>query len=667
MSLSDATVQELRELLRETMALVYVGGKPVESAFFITEDLLLTCAHESEVSPVQVEIEPYGRKRSPAKVVGWDHEADVMLLQSQAEDGDLSPCVVLARYERDAPDGAVSFVGGYPRDSAGRLKCEVVTSPVNWRGDPSDDDSSLSINPGQIVTWGMSGGPVVSISSGAVIGIVKSSKHVGNALGGSAIPINLAAKVLSQVGYVQNNQNLAMVPWRNVLGQVNWQQLRRPWNMGDRIDLWITGDRTHWEVSIEHGGTVFKHEGPDLGKRVAEAIFHWAQRRHHRNAGEVALLGQLLARALFPAELPLWLKVLGWADDLLVCLHIEPENDQPEIARRIDLLDIGRRVDLFDIRRRIDLLDIRQRIDLLDIRRRNDLLDIPWELTADPFPGKQDQFLAADQSVTFTRVVDAGGGAVAPPQLKSAADLKILAVVAKPLGWEYKDIHLQAARARRTPLNADTMRGKLTTCIGSSGLAVTPLVPPTPHGMDGALKTAEPYDVLHYMGAGAVRDGQAEIVFMNHDSTELWKTVREVIETAGRTGVRLVVLELMQVPEDWEFQQLTCRDLGDVIAGTVTAAVLTTHPVYPTQCEMFNRAFYESLGSGATIEKAVQEARWAVRDSTSAMDAAGFGWFTVVTGSLTDVRLVTPPPSHDPGKSGVRGTGTPPTEGTGDV
>jgi len=641
MSLSDATVQELRELLHKAMALVYVGGKPVESAFFITEDLLLTCAHESEVSPVQVEIEPYGRKRRPAEVVGWDHEADVMLLQSQAEDGDPSPCVVLARYERDAPDGAVCLVGGYPRDSAGRLKCEVVTSPVNWRGDPSDDDSSLSINPGQIVTWGMSGGPVVSISSGAVIGIVKSSKHVGNALGGSAIPINLAAKVLSQVGYVQNNQNLAMVPWRNVLGQVNWQALRRPWNMSDRIDLWVTGDRTHWEVSIEHDGTVFKHEDPDLGKRVAEAIFHWAQRRHHRNAGEVALLGQLLARALFPAELPLWLKVLGWADDLLVCLHIEPGNDQPEIARLTDFLDNT---------------------------RYNNLLDIPWELTADPFPGKQDQYLAADQSVTFTRVVDADGGSVAPPQLKSAADLRILAVVAKPLGWEYKDIHLQAARARRTALNADTMRGKLTTCIGSgTSLAATPLVPPTPHGMDRALKTAEPYDVLHYMGAGAVRDGQAEIVFMNHDGTELWKTVREVIETAGRTGVRLVVLELMQVPEDWEFQQLTRHDLGGVITGALTAVVLTTHPVYPTQCEMFNRTFYESLGSGATIEKAVQEARWAVRDSTSAMDAAGFGWFTVVTGSLTGVRLVTPPPSHDPGKSGVRGTGTPPAEGTGDV
>jgi len=253
MSLSDATVQGLRELLRETMALVHVEGKPVESAFFITEDLLLTCAHQSEVSPVHVEIEPYGRKRRPAKVVGWDHEADVMLLQSQAEDGDLSPCVVLARYERDAPDGAVCLVGGYPRDSAGRLKCEVVTSPVNWRGDPSDDDSSLSINPGQIVTWGMSGGPVVSISSGAVIGIVKSSKHVGNALGGSAIPINLAAKVLSQVGYVQNNQNLAMVPWRNVLGQVNWQALRNQAPgvvVGENVVLHV--ERMHGRIGDDH-------------------------------------------------------------------------------------------------------------------------------------------------------------------------------------------------------------------------------------------------------------------------------------------------------------------------------------------------------------------------------------------------------------------------------
>jgi len=616
MSLSRDMVRELRERLRETMALVYVAGKPTEAAFFITEDLLLTCAHVPKVGPV--EVEPFGRKRRLAEVVGRDDKADVMLLSSPTLDGDPSPCVVLARYKQDAPDGAVCLVGGYPRDGSGRLACEVVDNKAHWAG----ERNSLIIDPGHIVTWGMSGGPVVSTDSGAVIGIVQTSKDVRDALGGSAIPIDLAAKAFSEVKEALGNQTLAMVPWRRVLGRANWQRLRRPWHMSDRIDLRVTGDRTHWEVSIEHCGKVYPLKEPDLGKRVAEAIFHWAQRRHPRNVGEVELLGQLLARALFPADMPPWLKVLGWADDLLVCLHIAPGND---------------------------------------------LRDIPWELAADPFPGKQDRFLAADKPFAFARIVDADCCSTAPPEPKPAADLRVLAVVAKPSGCEYKDMPRQTARPRRTARDADAMRGYLTTCISSGGLTTTPLVPPTPHGMDGALETAEPYDVLHYMGTGAIRNGRAEIVFMNHDGSALWKGVREVIETAGRTGVRLVVLELMQLPEDCEFQQLTRSDLGDVITGSVIAVVLTTHPVYLIQCEMFNRAFYESLGRGNTIEKAVQEARWTVWDSTSAVDAAGFGWFTVVTGSQTDICLAAPPPLRDPMKSGARGTEMPPTEAIGDV
>ena len=54
MPLRDDVIRRLETLLPETTALVYVDGKPNGTAFFITEDLLLTCGHvvpEGRTSP----------------------------------------------------------------------------------------------------------------------------------------------------------------------------------------------------------------------------------------------------------------------------------------------------------------------------------------------------------------------------------------------------------------------------------------------------------------------------------------------------------------------------------------------------------------------------------------------------------------------------------------
>jgi len=65
MALSKGTVRRLKEVLREATALVIVDRQPVGTAFFIDDELLLTCAH---VIPGQVvEIWPYKRERRPAQ------------------------------------------------------------------------------------------------------------------------------------------------------------------------------------------------------------------------------------------------------------------------------------------------------------------------------------------------------------------------------------------------------------------------------------------------------------------------------------------------------------------------------------------------------------------------------------------------------------------------
>ncbi|MGZ3336839.1 MAG: trypsin-like peptidase domain-containing protein, partial [Isosphaeraceae bacterium] len=455
MRLDDDTKQKLSELLRKTTALVYINGQAAETAFFIGEDLLLTCAH---VPPGQVEIELYGSKRRAAELVHRDDDADLMLLSSPAESSNPSPCVVLGR---DVPDGVECLVAGYPRDdTSGLLKPEVVRNPVHWRG-----DESLIIEPGQIITWGMSGGPVVSTESGAVVGVVQSSKHARDALGGEAIPISRAAKVFREVADALDGETLVMVPWRNVLGPALWRRLgpSRSWHMGRRIDLWVTGDRRHWEVTIRSAGNTLTHESPDLGEGVAEAIFHWAQRRHPRRVDQVKLLGQLLTRALFPPEQPpwpSWLKGLGLADGVLVRLHIPPGD--------------------------------------------NELADIPWELTADPFSGERDRFLATDDQFLFTRAMDYDADTSASPEPKPAGDISILTVVAQPDDWEYNDVPGTVVGGHRPWPDVIAIRRDLETGIRDGGFKdVTTLVPATSARLHDDLESPDPYDVLHYIGTGA--------------------------------------------------------------------------------------------------------------------------------------------------------------------
>jgi len=43
--LSPDAIRRLKELLRDATALVFVDDRPVGSAFFISDDLLLTCEH----------------------------------------------------------------------------------------------------------------------------------------------------------------------------------------------------------------------------------------------------------------------------------------------------------------------------------------------------------------------------------------------------------------------------------------------------------------------------------------------------------------------------------------------------------------------------------------------------------------------------------------------
>ena len=213
------------------------------------------------------------------------------------------------------------------------------------------------------------------------------------------------------------------------------------------------------------------------------------------------------------------------------------------------------------------------------------------------------------------------------------------------------------------------MRARVNAAIWRNGLDVTSLVPATRGNMQDELR-AKTYDVLHYIGIGRKADGRPEILFVDDSEPESeleeWEDVQSVLADAARAGVRFVVLELMLPPDDKDFQQLTCSAFGDIVTGTVTAVVLTNLPVYPHQCQVFDRQFYRSLSGGASIEEAVQEARCKLKAGKPTGDAAGFGWFTVVTGRQTGIRLAAPE-LRDPNAPSPRAAAEPPEAETGYV
>jgi len=74
--LSEGAIGRLKEVLREATALVVVDRQPIGTAFFIGDELLLTCAHV--VAGQVVEIWPYKRERRPAKVISRKADSDLV-------------------------------------------------------------------------------------------------------------------------------------------------------------------------------------------------------------------------------------------------------------------------------------------------------------------------------------------------------------------------------------------------------------------------------------------------------------------------------------------------------------------------------------------------------------------------------------------------------------
>jgi hypothetical protein len=602
MSLSEDDIERLKDVARQATALVIVDDRPVGAAFFITDDLLLTCEHVATYK--HVTIKPNGRPYRTAEVIGTDG-ADLALLSTHQVEGEQPVCAVLDQTLHQGP----CFVAGFPSEHNVAPGSVVFDVQTYLRKDLEGGVQILEIAAGKIIGVGMSGGPVVSARSGAVIGIIRTSRNPDDALGGGAIPVSRAAEAFEQVAEILPKSILAMASWRGALGRDNWQRLGKSWNLEEYIDLKVSGKRNRWLIGMDQAGPGLDLASRGLGEEISEAIFHWSRRRHARGAEEVALLGRLLSGALFSQSNVDHLSSVSQADSIFVRLHVE---------------------------------------------RGNDLSEIPWELAA--IPREKNRFLAADQKFRFARVVDNPAVATTPAAPKPPENVQVLAVVARPEHWKYPEVHRPYGKPYEWP-KADVIYDRLRNSIERPKFQPVRPKSPQPSDVRGAIEDGarhgRPCDVLHYIGIGQRgADGQAQIMFVDDEGDESWEDVRSILEPAARADVRLVVLELMQPPEGLDYEPLTHHALYDAVGGSVNDVVLTHLPVHPKQCQKFNDKFYEVLGSGESIETAVQLARYKLMYDRPMDDASGFGWFTVITGPQSGICLVSLRP-EDPMMGGM--------------
>ena len=196
--LPNETVQRLKDLLRSCTALVLTDGGSRGTAFFINERLLLTCEHVVKGND-EVDVKPFQREPRRARVVDRiaENSGDLALLEvTPAEDEPPMPCVLLDEQLTEADH----YIAGYPREEGYAAGLEVYRVAGHPRLAETGLVQLLQIEAGQQITWGMSGGPVLSTATGAVTAVVRSAKDPMGALGGGAIPMSQAAKPSSKYG-----------------------------------------------------------------------------------------------------------------------------------------------------------------------------------------------------------------------------------------------------------------------------------------------------------------------------------------------------------------------------------------------------------------------------------------------------------------------------------
>jgi hypothetical protein len=457
---------------------------------------------------------------------------------------------------------------------------------------------------GPLITSGLSGGALLSTETGAVVAIAQYAQDTDKDSGGAAIPIERAGREFDEVRRLVGDPPTATRRWRDTLGQPAWEALGKKWGWRRSHDVVLEGGRSAWQVWIDPDDADRQElTVRNLPDEVSEALFQWAQRRRPRREGEVKLLARLLAAAVFPDPVAARIWRDRQADELRVRLRIPGESE---------------------------------------------LFDVPWEfVTVQSKPGEQ--YGTAEKGLALVRTAPH----VTPAEVSTGpatGEAGVLAAVVQPAEWQARmPSFVYSGKTVSWPTEGGLIGSLHETVENVPGFRFLlkddePLADPTRWDFETALEQPTPdgvsLEIVHYIGFGHVENGEAQLAFSDSYGDVEWAPVSDFLRRVAASGARMLVVECALPRFDMELEPISPRAFLPALSNRLNAVVVTRFPVHPRQFQVFNTALYRELGHGRSVEAAVHMARWQLYRSPSLDDAAGFGWFTLITGPQADMRLL---------------------------
>ena len=576
------------------------------TGFFIDNDLLLTCTHVIE-GKTTVTVKPFGLSGTLQATVlpgALPQDAgDLALLQ--VTEPNLEQYAVLLHML-----GPAEFVSsrdvvlvGYPRDDyqqAGGY--EPTPASVHPRWADRVTLAGLIVETAAEVARGLSGAPVLDLTTGTIIGITRYRKGMAGdpGGGGGAIPVTRAVQAFPQVRAAHDRPPEAARHWlerdRYELQAIG----REPRGTTGRIDLHLSGKLDQWSVQVDdESGSQSEIIRLDAlgGVNVTRAVFQWTRGHKTPSSDDLQLVGDILSAALMHGRIgDLYQKWRKAADDLTVRLIADPACE---------------------------------------------LADLPWEYARPSQTGGRS--LGLDQRLALARVMPRADAPAPPGEPGSSASVLPLIVQPDPESFSYPTVITTEHDTILWPSVA-RLEEDIDKAVGPPLVPWPVITNPSRSRLEQLDQTC---DVLHYQGFARITPTATQLFLYSETTTRKLTGVNigDIANVAGRLSAKVVVIEAHAAPaSEFSLDDPAVRIAAPFLDAGVVAVVTTRFPVHPDQALLFNQEFYKCLGAGMTVERAAQSGRLSLSFDNTLPDPAAYGAFVVWTADVPGFRVVLPPP-----------------------
>jgi hypothetical protein len=556
-----AQIQE--ELLPQCTVRIFVGEQPRGTGFYAAPGLIVTCEHVIR-SSAEVSLRGGGSTISALDAADARYEADSVKTSDRHDLAVIRlrtahdhPCVLL---DADLRPNDEMHTVGYPTDK----NYGLVPTTLIAEGQIQGPSPWHKLKGGQ-VRHGMSGSPVLNNRTGSVCSVLKRTRGDRADLGGYAVPVTLLQELEPQLLQENERYHTRFAQWTDRL-PADVRRLREatqkargaedPAEMQFILDVGLGADG--WSVSAVAGGCEVGPVPVDLNNvrvEVARLFRDWACRGRIRLVGgEVALLGGILYRAVFPGEIG---------------------------ARFAEARETAQRVAV---------------VLRFDKEIPDDLKQLPWEHLFVPAEGGGSGVaLAREPGLTFYRALrnDASHGRT------DRQTLSMLVIAVKPRVDSQPD-------RKETAAAVDSICSALKALESTSGLSIDILEPADIETLGDQVAG---YDVVHYVGFGGFNNGLDELAFAADQLADGFEFVQleAFREAVLRGSPDLVVLQsceaaFVSVPADFAV-------VAPALLDRVPALIGCQYPMTTDAASRFNKELYQQLVRGTPVDVAVQQAR----------------------------------------------------------